>query len=685
LISLKKLLSEIKRPKAPKTLVLTFQLLVLIFAISLFTRLLPARYGFYLNEFDPYSQYLATRYIMESVERRGLSGLFDYFSWIDQKAWVPEGRVYSRSAFAGLHFTGAILYMLTRSLLGLNIPLDHFLMVIAPFASSFIPVVLYMFVKELWRKRVALLSALIVGIMPPLVFRTNFGWFDTEPFAILATLTSLYLFAKAFKAEGRRERVLYSLIAGFSLGYAFTIWGGARYFIAVVGLMSATAPLFKKSARNMFEEALFITIPCIFVPLLFEKPGLGVLTDPAALFLYFGLASLAVAVFMGEEPISFKSQLLSWVFASLLILSLSGFGLFGGITMRYLTVLNPLARTGEPLVESVAEHQTSTYVDNFTFYSFLIFFAFIGGTILLKARTFESFILLLLCITSLYFSANFSRLHILSGIWVPVLAGVGIDGILTAIRNNTLVKAKAVMRNPLRHEALIFFGMLLTTLILVSGSTWVAAANSPVSLASCSIPAKETANDWIEALTWIRENTEEDAVIISWWDYGYWIRVISDRTVLIDNATLNTTKIELVATMFMSDQDTAVEIIDQLRNGRPTYVVVFVAVTYRFPQGGIFLLGGGGEESKFYWMAKIAGLNVNEYVDKELRPTAKFWEETLLGRMIPFSPTEVPIREGEHITAYLYTEKMEEGDRFRLVFKSSFKNYALVLIYKLQG
>ena len=28
---------------------------------------------------------------------------------------------------------------------------------------------------------------------------------------------------------------------------------------------------------------------------------------------------------------------------------------------------------------------------------------------------------------------------------------------------------------------------------------------------------------WMKALEWTEENTPEDSVILSWWDYGYWI------------------------------------------------------------------------------------------------------------------------------------------------------------------
>ena len=45
-------------------------------------------------------------------------------------------------------------------------------------------------------------------------------------------------------------------------------------------------------------------------------------------------------------------------------------------------------------------------------------------------------------------------------------------------------------------------------------------------------------NDWLDALDWIKNNTPKDAVIASWWDYGYWISTMGERASLADNSTL---------------------------------------------------------------------------------------------------------------------------------------------------
>lgn len=46
-------------------------------------------------------------------------------------------------------------------------------------------------------------------------------------------------------------------------------------------------------------------------------------------------------------------------------------------------------------------------------------------------------------------------------------------------------------------------------------------------------------DDYREAYYWLRQNTPKDAVVMSWWDYGYQIAGMADRPTLVDNNTWN--------------------------------------------------------------------------------------------------------------------------------------------------
>ena len=53
-------------------------------------------------------------------------------------------------------------------------------------------------------------------------------------------------------------------------------------------------------------------------------------------------------------------------------------------------------------------------------------------------------------------------------------------------------------------------------------------------------------DDFREAYYWLRKNTPVDARIMSWWDYGYQIAGMANRTTLVDNNTWNNSHIALV-------------------------------------------------------------------------------------------------------------------------------------------
>ena len=154
------------------------------------------------------------------------------------------------------------------------------------------------------------------------------------------------------------------------------------------------------------------------------------------------------------------------------------------------------------------------------------------------------------------------------------------------------------------------FLLLMFTFVLPSPNAAVprvlGRAYSPTTIAAASLPVQpnEPISDWLDALNWMRVNLETTDVVASWWDYGYWITIIANKTTLADNGTINGTQIAQIGRMFLSNETEAIKILDHYD---ATYVVVFTT----FSQDGNDV--GWADEGKWRWMARIGGLNETDY------------------------------------------------------------------------
>jgi dolichyl-diphosphooligosaccharide--protein glycosyltransferase len=145
---------------------------------------------------------------------------------------------------------------------------------------------------------------------------------------------------------------------------------------------------------------------------------------------------------------------------------------------------------------------------------------------------------------------------------------------------------------------IVILNSLGLLLFFVVHCTWVTsnAYSSPSVVLSSTSPdgSKNIIDDFREAYHWLRQNTAEDAVVMSWWDYGYQIAGMADRPTLVDNNTWNNTHIATVGKAMSSSEDIAYPI---LRKHDVSYVLIIF--------GG--LIGYSGDDiNKFLWMVRIA-------------------------------------------------------------------------------
>jgi dolichyl-diphosphooligosaccharide--protein glycosyltransferase len=139
---------------------------------------------------------------------------------------------------------------------------------------------------------------------------------------------------------------------------------------------------------------------------------------------------------------------------------------------------------------------------------------------------------------------------------------------------------------------------LVYLMLFVLHCTWVTsnAYSSPSVVLASRLPdgSQHIIDDYREAYYWLRQNTAQNAKIMSWWDYGYQIGGMADRPTLVDNNTWNNTHIATVGKAMSSSEEVSYPIMRQ-------HEVDYVLVVF----GG--LLGYSGDDiNKFLWMVRIA-------------------------------------------------------------------------------
>jgi dolichyl-diphosphooligosaccharide---protein glycosyltransferase len=111
----------------------------------------------------------------------------------------------------------------------------------------------------------------------------------------------------------------------------------------------------------------------------------------------------------------------------------------------------------------------------------------------------------------------------------------------TAISNGGSAQPKGIF--DLDTRLMITFHLAFLLSFFVLHCTWVTASaySSPsvVLASSDGQGGQNIIDDFREAYYWLRQNTPTDAVVMSWWDYGYQIAGMADRPTLVDNNTWN--------------------------------------------------------------------------------------------------------------------------------------------------
>ncbi|KAH7728120.1 Oligosaccharyl transferase STT3 subunit family protein [Aphelenchoides avenae] len=586
---------------------------VVAFSVRLFAVI---RFESVIHEFDPYFNYRTTKYLTEE-------GYYSFHNWFDSMAWYPLGRIIGGTIYPGLMVTSAILHNILNYF-NFTVDIREVCVFLAPFFSSLTVIVTYLLTKEVQNEGAGLVAAGLIAIVPGYISRSVAGSYDNEAIAIFCMLFTYYLWIKAVKTGS----VFWA--AGSALAYFYMVssWGGYVFLINLIPLHVIALIVTGRFSHRVYIA--YSTVYTIGTILSMQIPFVGfqpVLTSEHMGALgVFGLCQIvAFAQWMRSKmteekfQLVFRSVLLVVGGAAAAVLVVATFlQKIAPWTGRFYSLLDPsYAKNNIPIIASVSEHQPTAWSSFYFDLQFLVFAFPVGLYYCFKQLSDQNIFIILYGLTSIYFAGVMVRLMLVLAPIMCVLGGIAVNGILTAYMKNIdppeikAAKAKTdTPKNPKKDKqdnypyksevASAVVGIVMLFLITYAfHCTWVTseAYSSPsiVLSARSGDGGRIIFDDFREAYYWLRQNTPDDARIMSWWDYGYQITAMANRTVLVDNNTWNNTHISRVGQAMASTEDHAYEIMLELD-------VDYVLVIF----GGV--TGYSSDDiNKFLWMVRIGG------------------------------------------------------------------------------
>ena len=707
-------------------------ILAIAFSISFMIRSQPAQYGFELHEYDPFFNYRATQFIVEN-------GIPAYLDWHDDMSWYPMGRDVASTSQPMLHITAAISYQI----FGAGSELYDFTIMFPVVIGSATAIVMFAIVRTIGGTTAGLLASLFFAISVPILYRGLIGWFKSEPLGIFYGLLGIYFFLSGIKSNNGKSSLLRLVAGGVIIGLGISSWGGIQFFILPLTLFFLALPFFRKDKKFLMWALPIFTFSLLASTSMFEiadstfllstesgsSYGLYKFSDTDDVIASIGYGSavligttaLAVIILMIQkinQKHELRNGLAVLAVATIIGIAVLSVGFVELPAYRYVNALNPFLTTTDPLTDSVSEHSTPTMKITFIFFSIMIVFAGIGAWLIfqnkvnrsMKIKTDMVVFALIMGLIGVYASAAFVRAEIFAAFSIIILSSMGISILASKILERKIFKDYTITAKATTKVAFVgvIIILLALPLALPLDENMVISATFPPAIltANANLSPTFVTNDWKDAMQWLKENTPKDAVVASWWDYGYYITTLGERKTLADNATLMDWQIRKIASMLFSNTDNAWKILSSsyLEDVSPYYItlpfnpeerkfdvfkrwqntpqtqelidpeklsqystlydyfesevynldavftgldadyVLTMVVAEKFDESlatvPLYSLGPAGDETKKVWFARIAEQNLGLlfHPDEFGTPNDRFWDETLLGKLIPFSP-----------------------------------------------
>ena len=359
-------------------------------------------------------------------------------------------------------------------------------------------------------------SAMTLAVNTALFMRTTWSHADTDIWNIFFPVYIIWLFFLSLDTKDIKTKIFMNIGTGLLIGIFSLLWSGWFYvfYLIVGGIIAYVLYLYIMKIRQEIKSYLISTISFVTSSFIF----VSLFTSPTVL----------------------KQALWEVPFSVLNIKDAAHANLWPNV---YTTVAELNGSTIASIISMVGGS--------------LFFYGSILGIILLgfkekRKYIYEAVFLGLWFVILLYASLTGVRFSMMLApsiaLGIGVLISLTYEKILTILDEGTLKKVLSII------------------MILLCCLIFLPQMGGDIAIAKNDVPMINDA--WVSVLTKIKIESQPDAIVNSWWDFGHHFKYFADRAVTFDGATQNTPMAHWIGrTLLTSDENEARSILRMLDCG----------------------------------------------------------------------------------------------------------------------
>ena len=394
-------------------------------------------YGLVIHEFDPWFNFRATQYLADH-------GLYEFFHWFDHRSWYPLGRPVGTTIYPGMQMAAVLIWRVLNEYIGYEMSLNDVCVYMPTWFGVSATIFLGLLTMECSGSAAsgAFASALF-AVIPAHIMRSVGGGFDNESVAITSMLSTFYFWVRALRydpkcknGEATLDSYIFGALAGVSYVWMVANWGGFIFVLNMIGAHAALLAVMQRYSSKLhraFSLFYFIgTLGAIQIPVVGLAP-LRSLEQLAPCVVFLGFQLLEYCEIQRRKrnlnllqlyQLRVKVFTPAVLVAALAVAQLSSMGYFGPLSARVRGLFVKHTRTGNPLVDSVAEHQPAS-AQAYKQYLQNVYKLVPVGFLVSMLRWYDgnSFILAY-AVVAYYFANRMARLIVLIGPVASALGGI---------------------------------------------------------------------------------------------------------------------------------------------------------------------------------------------------------------------------------------------------------------------